>query len=90
MRGVLGVHGAHGGRALHAGRRSHAGFPRAFSAEASASIGFPGVFLWMPLSSYRNFPGVIRDSLEIFGINVRRGDPSPECSCGGLGLLRPS
>ena len=66
MRGMLGVHGAHGGRALHAGRRSHAGFPRAFSAEASASIGFPGVFLWMPLSSYRSFPGVIRDSLEIF------------------------
>ena len=64
MRGVLGVHGAHGGRALHAGRRSHAGFPRAFSAEASASIGFPGVLLWMPLSS--SFPGVIRDSLEIF------------------------
>ena len=66
MRGVLGVHGAHGGRALHAGRRSHAGFPRAFSAEASASIGFPGVSLWMPLSSYRSFPSVIRDSLDIF------------------------
>ena len=66
MRGVLGVHGAHEGRALHAGRRSHAGFPRAFSAEASASIGFPGVFLWVPLSFYRSFPSVIRDSLVIF------------------------